>query len=122
MISQPPVNNDELDAIRNAMVEREGLIASIFSLLRNAPRYVHLHSGPKFAEKLNMHSLRRRLVMILKLNDLQRALDLSLATTHGAVGTPRLSLQSSFEFKPSFFVIIVPYLPYCGTFLRVCGA
>jgi aarF domain-containing kinase len=93
MISQPPVNNDELDAIRNAMVEREGLIASIFSLLRNAPRYVHLHSGPKFAEKLNMRSLRRRLVMILKLNDLQRALDLSLATTHGAVRTPRLSGQ-----------------------------
>ncbi|KAJ9122261.1 hypothetical protein QFC22_001681 [Naganishia vaughanmartiniae] len=57
------MNNDELDAIRTAMVEREGLIASIFSLLRNAPR---------------------RLVMILKLNDLQRALDLSLATTHGA--------------------------------------
>ncbi|KAJ9108246.1 hypothetical protein QFC19_002494 [Naganishia cerealis] len=57
------MNNDELDAIRTAMVEREGLIAAIFSLLRNAPR---------------------RLVMILKLNDLQRALDISLATTHGA--------------------------------------
>ena len=31
---------------------------------------------------------RRRLVMILKLNDLQRALDISLATTHGAVSPP----------------------------------
>jgi hypothetical protein len=32
-----------------------------------------------------MLTFRRRLVMILKLNDLQRALDISLATTHGAV-------------------------------------
>jgi aarF domain-containing kinase len=39
----PEVSNDELDTIRNAMVEREGLIASIFSLLRNAPRYVNLN-------------------------------------------------------------------------------
>ncbi|GHJ87079.1 hypothetical protein NliqN6_3481 [Naganishia liquefaciens] len=63
LLSLKQMSNDELDTIRNAMVEREGLIASIFSLLRNAPR---------------------RLVMILKLNDLQRALDISLATTHGA--------------------------------------
>lgn len=34
------VSDGELDALRTAMTEREGLIASIFSLLRNAPRYI----------------------------------------------------------------------------------
>lgn len=56
------INDKELDVLRNAMMEQEGLIASVFSLLRNAPR---------------------RLIMILKLNDLTRGLDVSLATTHG---------------------------------------
>lgn len=56
------MNEDEMNAIRTAMTEQEGLITSIFTLLRNAPR---------------------RLIMILKLNDLQRSLDISLATTHG---------------------------------------
>lgn len=51
-----------MNVLRNAMVEREGLIQDIFALLRNAPRV---------------------LVIVLKLNDLTRSLDVSLATTHG---------------------------------------
>lgn len=43
-------------------MEREGLITEIFELLRRVPR---------------------RLLMILKLSDLQRSLDHSLHTTHG---------------------------------------
>lgn len=32
------IDDKEMNVLRNAMVEREGLIASIFALLRNAPR------------------------------------------------------------------------------------
>jgi aarF domain-containing kinase len=91
------VSNDELDTIRNAMVEREGLIASIFSLLRNAPRYV----PACFNVQTALMFPRSRLVMILKLNDLQRALDISLATTHGAV-SPR---------TPTFRTKLIPRSP-----------
>ncbi|KAL7422830.1 hypothetical protein Q5752_002126 [Cryptotrichosporon argae] len=56
------MSNDEVERLRVAMMEREGLIVSIFELLRTVPR---------------------RLLMILKLSDLQRSLDFSLATTHG---------------------------------------
>jgi hypothetical protein len=38
----PTVGEAELDVIRTAMVEQEGLIASVFRLLRNAPRSVAL--------------------------------------------------------------------------------
>ncbi len=64
------VDEKEMNIIRTAVMEREGLIQSIFSLLRQVPR---------------------RLVMILKLNDLTRSLDQSLATTHGSVS--RLSMD-----------------------------
>lgn len=56
------MSGSELDQIRSAVTDQTGLITSIFTLLRNAPR---------------------RLIMILKLNDLSRGLDQSLHTTHG---------------------------------------
>ena len=70
------MDDSEISKLRNAVMEREGLILSIFELLRVIPR---------------------RLLMILKLSDLQRrvqsqhklrhltsrSLDASLATTHG---------------------------------------
>ncbi|TXT16077.1 hypothetical protein VHUM_00580 [Vanrija humicola] len=48
--------------LQKAIMDREGVVADIFELLRTVPR---------------------RLLMILKLSDLQRSLDNSLATTHG---------------------------------------
>jgi aarF domain-containing kinase len=53
----------ELDKLRSAVMDRDGLIAGVFELLRRVPR---------------------RLLMILKLSDLQRSLDYSLSTTHSA--------------------------------------
>ncbi|KAG8691923.1 hypothetical protein FRC11_004852 [Ceratobasidium sp. 423] len=56
--SQSPA---EIAAIRKAVLEREGLVEAVFDLLRRVPR---------------------RVLMILKLNDLTRNLDHALATTH----------------------------------------
>ena len=46
-----PQTEEEMEAIRNAVVQREGLLLSVFDLLRRVPR---------------------RLLMLLKLNDLVR--------------------------------------------------
>ncbi|KAH7340432.1 ABC1-domain-containing protein [Rhizoctonia solani] len=51
----------EIAAIRKAVLEREGLVEAVFDLLRRVPR---------------------RVLMILKLNDLTRNLDHALMTTH----------------------------------------
>ncbi|OCF77156.1 hypothetical protein I204_02868 [Kwoniella mangroviensis CBS 8886] len=56
------MSDDQVGKLRAAMMERDDLIVSIFELLRTVPK---------------------RLLMILKLSDLQRSLDQSLATTHG---------------------------------------
>jgi len=76
LLDSAKMDDNELSKLRTAVMEREGLIVSIFELLRIIPR---------------------RLLMILKLSDLQRyvlacscsvcadkrSLDFSLATTHG---------------------------------------
>ena len=62
LLDSKNMDDKELAKLRSAMMEREGLIVSIFELLRSLPR---------------------RMLMILKLSDLQRSLDNSLATTHG---------------------------------------
>ncbi|PSR71758.1 hypothetical protein PHLCEN_2v12362 [Hermanssonia centrifuga] len=54
----------ELEAIRNAVVQREGLLLDVFDVLRRVPR---------------------RVLMVLKLNDLTRSLDHALATTHSSI-------------------------------------
>jgi len=55
---------DELKLIRGTLVSQEGIFAEILKILRNVPR---------------------RLLMILKVNDLTRSLDLSLRTTHSEI-------------------------------------
>ncbi|RXK39195.1 Atypical/ABC1/ABC1-B protein kinase [Tremella mesenterica] len=62
LLDERSMDDKEIAKLRNAMMEREGLIMEIFELLRTVPR---------------------RLLMILKLSDLQRSLDQSLSTTHG---------------------------------------
>ncbi|GAA5873483.1 hypothetical protein JCM8547_005443 [Rhodosporidiobolus lusitaniae] len=52
---------EEKKRMRNAMVAQEGLMEQLFEILRNVPR---------------------RVVMLFKVNDLNRALDVSLQTTH----------------------------------------
>ncbi|KAG9005337.1 hypothetical protein FRB94_001628 [Tulasnella sp. JGI-2019a] len=61
MLEAIPQSEEELEAIRRAVMEKEGLIPMLFELMRRMPR---------------------RVLMILKLNDLTRNLDNSLATTH----------------------------------------
>ncbi|TIA87990.1 hypothetical protein E3P99_02851 [Wallemia hederae] len=58
----PAGNASDVERLRSALVTKEGLLTSVFELLRNLPR---------------------RLLMVLKLNDLTRHLDTSLHTTHG---------------------------------------
>ncbi|KAG0146492.1 hypothetical protein CROQUDRAFT_657300 [Cronartium quercuum f. sp. fusiforme G11] len=55
---------EEQQLIRSTVVAEEGMIMNIFQILRNVPR---------------------RLLMILKVNDLTRSLDVSLNTTHPPV-------------------------------------
>ncbi|SNX86456.1 uncharacterized protein MEPE_05165 [Melanopsichium pennsylvanicum] len=56
------LTDDEQEHIRKTVMEKEGLFVSILELLRRLPR---------------------RMLMVLKLNDLTRSLDASLHTTHG---------------------------------------
>lgn len=56
------LTDDEQEHIRKTVMEKEGLFVSIMELLRRLPR---------------------RMLMVLKLNDLTRSLDASLHTTHG---------------------------------------
>ncbi|GAA5989826.1 hypothetical protein JCM11641_004806, partial [Rhodosporidiobolus odoratus] len=52
---------EEMKLMKSAMVQQEGLMEALFEILRNVPR---------------------RMLMLFKVNDLNRALDLSLQTTH----------------------------------------
>ncbi|TDL26259.1 ABC1-domain-containing protein [Rickenella mellea] len=63
MVDMMPQSEQEMEAIRNAVIQREGLLVSVFDLLRRVPR---------------------RVLMVLKLNDLTRGLDHALATTHSS--------------------------------------
>ncbi|KAK7053286.1 hypothetical protein VNI00_003912 [Paramarasmius palmivorus] len=64
MLNVTPQSVEEMEAIRNAVVNRKGLLVSVFDVLRRVPR---------------------RVLMVLKLNDLTRSLDSSLVTTHSNV-------------------------------------
>ncbi|KAI8975842.1 ABC1-domain-containing protein [Trametes punicea] len=64
MIDLSAQTEEEMEAIRNAVVQKEGLLVSVFDVLRRVPR---------------------RVLMVLKLNDLTRSLDRALMTTHSAV-------------------------------------
>ena len=52
MIDMMPQSDEEMEAIRNAVMMREGLLLSVFDVLRRIPR---------------------RVLMVLKLNDLTRS-------------------------------------------------
>lgn len=56
------MNEDEQNHIRKTVMEKEGLFVNILKVLRQVPR---------------------RMLMVLKLNDLTRSLDANLHTTHG---------------------------------------
>ncbi|KAF8658292.1 hypothetical protein AX16_002064 [Volvariella volvacea WC 439] len=64
MMDMRPQSEAEMEAIRTAVVNREGLLLSVFDILRRVPR---------------------RVLMVLKLNDLTRSLDYALMTTHSNV-------------------------------------
>lgn len=59
-----PPSEGEVDAIRNAVMNREGLLLDVLTVLRHLPR---------------------RVLMVLKLNDLTRHLDHALMTTHSNI-------------------------------------
>ncbi|KAG8746695.1 hypothetical protein FRC10_003999 [Ceratobasidium sp. 414] len=64
MLDAGPQSKAEVDAIRKAVLQQEGIVEAVFDLLRKVPR---------------------RVLMILKLNDLTRSLDHALVTTHSEV-------------------------------------
>ncbi|KAG5651876.1 hypothetical protein H0H81_007096 [Sphagnurus paluster] len=64
MIDMMPPSEAEMEAIRNAVISTEGLLTSVFDVLRRVPR---------------------RVLMVLKLNDLTRSLDHALMTTHSNI-------------------------------------
>ncbi|KAL1696332.1 ABC1 family-domain-containing protein [Schizophyllum commune] len=64
MLDMSSQTDEEIEMIRSAMVTREGLLFSVLDVLRRVPR---------------------RILMVLKLNDLTRGLDYALATTHSGI-------------------------------------
>ncbi|TNY24280.1 ABC1 family-domain-containing protein [Rhodotorula diobovata] len=64
MLEMGANTDEEKKKVRTAMVQQEGLLPQLFKLLRTMPR---------------------KLVMLFKVNDLNRALDLALETTHSPV-------------------------------------
>jgi len=64
MLEQLPQTEQELEALRDAVMTKEGLLISVFDILRKVPR---------------------RVLMVFKLNDLTRSLDHALSTTHSKV-------------------------------------
>ncbi|KAH9485382.1 ABC1 family protein MCP2-like protein [Psilocybe cubensis] len=64
LIDMVPQTEEEKDAIRAAVMQKEGVLLSVFDVLRRIPR---------------------RVLMVLKLNDLTRSLDHALKTTHSNV-------------------------------------
>ncbi|KAJ7132748.1 ABC1 family-domain-containing protein [Mycena crocata] len=62
--SLPPQSESEKEAIRDAVMSQDGLLMSVLDVLRRVPR---------------------RVLMILKLNDLTRSLDHALMTTHSNI-------------------------------------
>ncbi|KDR75880.1 hypothetical protein GALMADRAFT_248622 [Galerina marginata CBS 339.88] len=64
MIDIVPQTDQEKDAIRNAVMQKEGVLLSVFDVLRRIPR---------------------RVLMVLKLNDLTRSLDHALMTSHSNI-------------------------------------
>ena len=68
MIDLSAQTEEEMEAIRNAVVQQQGLLLSVLNVLRRVPR---------------------RVLMVLKLNDLTRSLDRALATTHANVSLRR---------------------------------
>ncbi|KAF4620976.1 hypothetical protein D9613_000699 [Agrocybe pediades] len=72
MIDMVPQTDEEKDAIRNAVMNQDGVLLSVFDLLRRIPR---------------------RVLMVLKLNDLTRSLDYALMTTHSGVKLDAIPVQ-----------------------------
>ncbi|KAG7098565.1 hypothetical protein E1B28_000498 [Marasmius oreades] len=66
MLSATRQSEEEMEAIRYAVANRKGLLVSVFDVLRRVPR---------------------RVLMVLKLNDLTRNLDNALMTTHSNVNS-----------------------------------
>ncbi|KAF9475536.1 ABC1-domain-containing protein [Pholiota conissans] len=64
LIDMVPQSAEEKDAIRNAVMQKEGVLLSVLDVLRRVPR---------------------RVLMVLKLNDLTRSLDHALMTTHSNI-------------------------------------
>lgn len=64
MIDMVPQTEEEMEGIRNAVISQQGLLLSVFDVLRRVPR---------------------RVLMVLKLNDLTRSLDHALMTTHSNI-------------------------------------
>ncbi|EPQ57523.1 ABC1-domain-containing protein [Gloeophyllum trabeum ATCC 11539] len=64
MLDISPPSEEEMDAIREAVINNEGILLSVFDVLRRVPR---------------------RVLMVLKLNDLTRNLDHALMTTHSNI-------------------------------------
>ncbi|KAI0318269.1 ABC1-domain-containing protein [Amylostereum chailletii] len=64
MLDLAPITEEEMEAIRMAVVVQDGLLLNVLDILRNVPR---------------------RVLMVFKLNDLTRSLDHALATTHSRI-------------------------------------
>lgn len=99
MIDLEKQTSAEVEAIQKAVMQREGLILDILTVLRRIPR---------------------RVLMVLKLNDLTRSLDHALATTHSGVRLHALMLVQM-NLRIDVFGVADPCVPRHGEVLCACG-
>lgn len=81
MIDMVPQTEEEMEGIRNAVISQQGLLLSVFDVLRRVPRRVLM------VLKLNdlTRCVRQFIVAIQRTEVLCRSLDHALMTTHSNV-------------------------------------
>jgi aarF domain-containing kinase len=85
MLEQLPQTEQEVEALRDAVMTREGLLISVFDILRNVPRRVLMVF--KLNDLTRYHQSLWHVVTLTNL--LNRSLDHALSTTHSKVSSYR---------------------------------
>jgi aarF domain-containing kinase len=87
MIDMMPQSEEEMEAIRNAVISREGLLLSVFDILRRVPRRVLMVLKLNDLTRYGAHScvVIVTIVILIYICTRARSLDHALMTTHSNV-------------------------------------
>lgn len=97
MIDMMPQSEAEMEAIRNAVISKEGLLLSVFDVLRRVPR---------------------RVLMVLKLNDLTRLVQICILLNGILINVPLIGVWITHLLPHTLAWVILPNEPAKITRLR----